>query len=402
MIFEQWHAGHYFHYVANLLPPLLDMGVEIVLAISPTGHNSREFTSLISPYVPRISIDGNVPDALFGMPLLQRPGLLRRLREAVERNRPDHVLLPSADGQTTAMGPMRLLGQGSLPRGAVGEAGIHIGLGAAARTRSERLKSFVYEVSCAAATWDRLHFVNPIMYEAVIRRFPDLSYRCDVFPHPVLGFTGADKLAARDQLRVAHDARIVGIAAKLDDRKAIDALLAAFRSGGSPGDCLLLAGELSERWRRLILSEYQDLVTTKRLIVLDRYLENFEFAQIYAAVDLVAVPYPEYGLASGTLLEAVIAGRPVITSDFGWSGMMCQRFGLGWACPMRDKDGFAATMKTALDGAGRYAAPPAAQRLIDFHDPANFARCWLAGLRARVGLPPDPAHRTWSWVLDTA
>jgi glycosyltransferase involved in cell wall biosynthesis len=260
----------------------------------------------------------------------------------------------------------------------------------------------VYEVSAAAATWDRIHFVNPTMFEAVTRRFPELSCRCDIFPHPVLGFTGTDKLAARDRLGLPSEGRIVGIAAKLDERKAIDALLVAFRNGSSPGDYLLLAGELSERWHRLIVNEYQDLLSAKRLIVLDRYLENFEFAQIYAALDLVAVPYPDYGLASGTLLEAVIAGRPVISSDFGWLGMMCQRFGLGWTCPMRDQDRFAATMKTALDGAGRYATPPAAQRLIEFHDPANFGRCWVAGVRARIGLPPDPAHRTWSWVLEGA
>jgi glycosyltransferase involved in cell wall biosynthesis len=229
-----------------------------------------------------------------------------------------------------------------------------------------------------------------------------MSQRCDVFPHPVLGYPGGDKLAARDRLAVPRDGRYVGFAGKLDERKSIDALLAAFRCAGAPVDRLLLAGELSERWRRLIASEYQDLVAARRLIVLDRYLENDEFTQVYAALDLVAVPYPEFGSASGTLLEAVIAGRPVITSDFGWSGMMCKRFDLGWACPMRDIESFAVTLKTALNGVDDYRAPPAAQRLIEFHRPANFARYWLSGVRSRLGLPPDPDQRSWSWVLELA
>lgn len=402
MLFEQWFAGHHFHYIATLIPPLLEMGVEVVVAISPRGHNSREFKSLIAPYLPRITLDSSVPDALPWMPIRQRARLLQNLRDAVTRNAPDHVLAPSADGQTTAMGPLRLLGLGSLPGGAIGEAGIHIGLGAAARNFKERSKSRVYEVSCAASSWDRLHFVNPITYEGVIKRFPKMSQRCDVFPHPVLGYPGGDKLSARDQLGVPQDGRYVGFAGKLDDRKSIDALLAAFRGAAAPVDRMLLAGELSERWRRLITTEYQDLVDARRLIVLDRYLENSEFTQVYAALDLVAVPYPEFGSASGTLLEAVIAGRPVITSDFGWSGMMCRRFDLGWACSMRDIESFAATLKTALQGVSDYHVPPAAQRLIEFHRPDNFARHWLSGVRSRLGLPPDPDQRSWSWVLELA
>jgi len=402
MLFEQWYAGHHFHYVAALIPPLLEIGVDVVVAISPRGHNSREFASLIAPYRPRIAIDSSVPDALPWMPLRQRARLLQNLRDAVKRNAPDHVLVPSADGQTIAMGPLRLLGLGTLPGGAVGEAGIHYGLGAAARNFKERFKSCVYEMSCSAATWDRLHFVNPITYEAVIRRFPQMSQRCDVFPHPVLGYPGGDKLSARDRLGVPRDGRYVGFAGKLDERKSIDALLAAFRNAGAPMDRLLLAGELSERWRRLIACEYHDLVAAHRLIVLDRYLEDDEFTQVYAALDLVAVPYPEFGSASGTLLEAVIAGRPVITSDFGWSGMMCRRFGLGWACSMRDIESFAATLKTALNGVTDYRVSPGAQRLIEFHRPANFARFWLSGVRSRLGLLPDPDQRSWSWVLELA
>lgn len=402
MLFEQWYAGHHFHYIATLIPPLLEMGVDVVVAICPRGRNSREFASLIAPYLPRITLDSNVPDALPWMPLRQRARLLQNLREAVKRNAPDHVLAPSADGQTTAMGPLQLFGMGKLPGGAVGEAGIHIGLGAAARNFKERFKSRVYEVSCAASSWDRLHFVNPITYEGVIRRFPQMSPRCDVFPHPVLGYPGGDKVSARGQLGVPQDGRYVGFAGKLDDRKAIDALLGAFRIAAEPIDRLLLAGELSERWQKLIATEYHDLVAARRLIVLDRYLENAEFTQVYAALDLVAVPYPEFGSASGTLLEAVIAGRPVITSDFGWSGMMCRRFGLGWECPMRDVESFALTLKTALNGATDYCVSPAAPRLIEFHHPANFARYWLSGVRSRLGLPPDPDQRSWSWVLELA
>jgi glycosyltransferase involved in cell wall biosynthesis len=400
LLFEQWYAGHHLQYISMLIPPLLEMGVEVSVAVGSQGRNSREFASLIAPLGAKITIDQSVPDAAPWMPLHQRARLLKQLRDAIERNRPDHVLVPSADGQTTAMGLMRMVGLGGLPSGVKGEAGIHFGLGTAARTRSEGLKSIVYEVSCAASVWDQIHFVNPILYETITRKIPSISHRCDIFPHPVIGFEKGDKLAARDILGVPRDGRIVGFAGKLDERKAIDGLLAAFRQGSSLDDRLLLGGELCDHWRQLIASEYQDLVDAKRLIVLDRYLENAEFAHIFSAVDLVAVPYPDYGLLSGTLLEAVIAGRPVIASNFGWSGMMCQRFGLGWCCPMHDIEQFSATLKTALEGASAYVPPIAAQRLIEFHRPTNFAKSWLKGVRLKLGLPPDPHHRTWSWVVE--
>jgi glycosyltransferase involved in cell wall biosynthesis len=354
-----------------------------------------------------VTLDDTVPDAMPWMPMKQRAGLLHRLQRTVARHKPDHVLVPSADGQTTAMGPMRLVARGTLGASASGarvrgEAGIHIGLGTAARTRKEQLKSLVYELCCATSTWDRVHFVNPLLHEAVTRRFPGVAHRCVVFPHPVLGFPGGDRAHTRAALGVPLDGRYVGFAGKLDERKAIDALLLAFRDGSSTGDRLLIAGELCDRWRGLVEREYRDLVDARRVIVLDRFLSNDEFAMLYAALDIVAVPYPEYGLVSGTLLEAAIAGRPVLASHLGWSGMMTRRFSLGWSCPMRDRARFADAMRAALDGCGGFNPSPAAERLVEFHRPANFARCWTAGIRDRLGLAPDPAHRSWSWATELA
>jgi hypothetical protein len=138
LVYEQWHSGHHYHYVRHLLPLLIDLADEVVVAVTPFGRQSVEFASVLAPLTGRVRFDDEVAPGDPRMRIRDRLQLHRNLREAVRRIRADYVLVPSGDGQTSAMGLYRAADRGGLPGGVRGEAGILIGLGPAAATFKPR------------------------------------------------------------------------------------------------------------------------------------------------------------------------------------------------------------------------------------------------------------------------
>lgn len=402
LVFEQWFSGHHLAWVRPLIDALLELQAEVVLAVSSHGRGSPEFKGSIEPIASRITIDDSVPVEKPWMPMRDRPRLFSHLRRSVDAHRPAAVYLPSGDGQSHGMAAVRFIGR-RLPRGVLAEAGLHIGMGPSARTRGERAKTLLYEAAASASTWDRIHFVNVLLREHAIARFPSLASRSDVLPVPILPLGRVERAAARTQLGIPVDGRYIGLAASLDDRKAIDRLLAAFRDGATRADDrLLLAGRLHRRWRELIQGQYRDLLDAGRIQLIDRFLSAEELGLAASAVDVVCPPYPDYALVSATVLEGLASGRPVLAARLGWSQAIVERFGIGWTCDMHNPREFAGALGRALDKAPAFTLSPRAELLRQFNTPENFAACLLAGLRQREGMGADPRHLPWAQVAASA
>src|SRR3954471_15615827 len=89
LLYEQWHSGHHYHYLHHLLPSLIALVDEVVVAVTPYGRESIEFKNLVEPLAGRVRIEACVPAANQAMGLGDRPRIHRNLRETVERVRPD-------------------------------------------------------------------------------------------------------------------------------------------------------------------------------------------------------------------------------------------------------------------------------------------------------------------------
>ena len=143
LLYEQWHWGHHYHCLLHILPRLIDLVDEVVVAVTPVGRESPEFKAFLEPFADRIRIHASVPPANPRMALGDRLQIHNNLRETIDQVRPDYVLVPSGDGQTTLMGLHRIAGRGGLPRRTRGEVGIHYGMGPAKLTAKDYAKDLL-------------------------------------------------------------------------------------------------------------------------------------------------------------------------------------------------------------------------------------------------------------------
>jgi hypothetical protein len=378
LVYEEWYLGHCFQYLQHILPRLISEVDEVVVAITPEGRESPEFASLLAPFADRVRFDAFMKphDVYKKMPFRERMEVLGNLREAVRRARPDYVLSTTSDLLIKPMAIYQLMGRRPIPGGVPAEVCLHSTLRSPAATGLKgRFKdsTLVAALRHAAA---KVHMVNARDYEWLREEGGSLGRRVSLLPHPVPPVPRLDKREARRRLGVPEDGRYMGLAALIDHRKAVAEMLAAFRAGAPRADDRLL-----------------------RIILMDRFIEDVVADTVLQALDVVCIPYPGSLVLSSAMLHGVAAGRPVLVNDSGWMRMMIRRFGFGWTCEMNDHDSFTRGIRQALETGGEYVESEATRRLLAFHDPANFAACWVDGIRERMGKPP--AERpTWPWVLE--
>lgn len=401
VVFEQFLEGHHSHYLSCFLPSLVELSDQVVVAIPSNGKETEEFRSLLAPFDGKIAFDDCVPPADPRLLLRQRGQLFCNLLDVVEKHRPDYVLVPTADAQTSGMVSRRLRLQRGMPQNVMAEGVIHFGLGLQASGAKAILRDRLKLLTLRLSTWRRIHFVNCLFYERAKQGPKALADRAALLPDPIPPNPGLSRAESRERLGLPREGRFVGLAASLDKRKAIPELLTAFRAAtNSLDDRILLAGRLCNEYRTIIDRDFSDLVKQKRLLVIDRFLSRTEFLTALTALDIVCTPYPNFGHLSGTLLHGVAAGRPILANNFGWSAEMVKRFQLGWACDVLNPQAFSATLREALAGCLAHKESPKASRLRAFHSPANFAHCLLAGIRSARDICPVNGLVNWDWVLN--
>jgi glycosyltransferase involved in cell wall biosynthesis len=402
LVHQQAHLGHHYQYIGHLLDTLTRATPDVVVAVTPAGFKSEEFTSFLAPYQDRVSFEPVLPEASPGYPYSERLRLHKDLRTAVRRYSPDHVLVPSGDGHATAMPFYRVAGQGAVPKRIPCEVGVHFGAGRAAASTLGRLRDRVNLLNLALSGATRIHLVNLLFYEAAKSLTPAARGRFVLMPHPVTVPARLTKADARRALRIPEDGRYIGLAASLDRRKAIPEFVAAFREATrrQPNDRLLLAGWMHPDRERALRQEHADLVQQGRLVLMTGFLEPTVFQKAISALDVVCTPYPGFAGLSATLLEGVAAGRPIITNHFGWCRAIVRRFQLGWTCDVMNHAEFSTTIEEALARSEEYVEPESTRRLLEFHKPSNFGATWverMAGETGAVAAPP----LTWSWVEES-
>jgi glycosyltransferase involved in cell wall biosynthesis len=206
------------------------------------------------------------------------------------------------------------------------------------------------------------------------------------------------KVDARKRLLIPVEGTYVGQIGKSDQRKAIPEMLAAFRAAQlGPEQRLVLAGSLHPPYKTLIDARYADLLMQGRLILIDRYLRPDELHAANCAMDVVAVACYTDEL-SGSLLAALAAERPVLAGHRGYTGMIIEKFDVGYAADIKNHAALTSTIQAAVRASAAFQFPSKARRLLRFHDPQNFADTLLRQLYARLDIP-SPDLKTWDWAL---
>jgi len=397
LVSEHHHRGHYYRYLSHLVPAVAAVASETVVAVTREGRASPEFSTYLQPLAGIVRFEEILPSASPWVPMQERWQVHRDVRRAILDLDPDYVLMPSGDGPATLASVFRMIGRGAMPRRIPCEVGIHFGSGLT-DDRSVRVRDWMNQLNLALGGFARVHLANVLFYEQA--RSHGFGRTFTLMPDAVLPNPRLDKAESRRRLGIPADGRYIGLAASLDSRKAIGPMLAAFRAASSSrSERVLLAGRISDAHLKTIQESFQDLVDEERLILIKGFISPETFQTVLTALDVVCTPYPGFGGLSGTVLEAVSAGRPILAHAYGWSKAMVRRFALGWTCDVLDHAAFTGTIRTALDRCDDYTETEAIRRLLRFHLPENFARTWVEGIRSRNRLTNPDAH-PWSWVVE--
>jgi glycosyltransferase involved in cell wall biosynthesis len=185
-----------------------------------------------------------------------------------------------------------------------------------------------------AGLWRRLDgfiALSEAARAAVVAHFPvAAAIPCAVIPHghyrPVLP-PRPSRAAARRRLGLADADRVVLFAGTVRPYKNVDALVRAVRALPDPDLRLLVAGVPNEPLPSLL----RDLAADDPRIRFDfRFVPSEELAELYAAADLVALPFAEV-LNSGSALMALSHDRPVLVPRLGSLIDLAERAGPQWA-----------------------------------------------------------------------
>ena len=405
LISEPDHGGHRYTYVRHLLTGLKPLaGVDsITLIISRVGHDSDEYKAQIQPIEKGITV---VPehDILGGSPLQVAKQRYRGLEETIKRHPADHLYVPSADGLTQVLGARSLLPGGNIiPRHMTAEGSMHLGSFAFAASGFRRKAKVMLGLKAIEhSPWSRIHFVNPLCYEAAKGMSKKLTTRSVALADPVDLCYEMRKIQSRKDLGIEQTGRWIGVSGAIDERKGCDKLLASFdmaRLGDN--DRLLLAGKVHDTIGALVKDKYQHHLDSGRLVMIDRYLSDDELQWSLSAMDVVCTAYPAHTGLSNIALRALAANRLVLGSSFGWLGRVVPAFGMGVVCNVSNTAEFAGAIEQSLEAAQWYKRTPASERLLEFHSQENHIAGWTGLIHEKLGLPV-PDVKTWEWALEGA
>lgn len=162
------------------------------------------------------------------------------------------------------------------------------------------------------------------------------------------GGPAVDPEAARAALGLGGEQPVVLLFGQLRRDKGVRDLLAAVAE--VEGVRMLLAGE-----DRGALGEAADLLADGRLrgrvVVLPGFVPLERVGRLFAAADVVALPYPRAS-ASGVLLLAYGYGRPVLCNPVGGLPEYVLAGQTGWLCERADSAGLAQGLRS-IRAAGR-------------------------------------------------
>lgn len=150
-------------------------------------------------------------------------------------------------------------------------------------------------------------------------------------PEPVgLGYL-PDVEDAKRFLRVPQKRKLILVYGAITYRKGVVELLRAVADPSFPPLIdVLLAGKIASELDGLLAEPWvAALVSGGRLRILDRFFESNEEPHLFSAADIVWLGYKNHYTASGVLVQAARAGRPVLACAAGIIGWQTSRYSLG-------------------------------------------------------------------------
>ncbi len=352
LIYQPTHTGHHLAYLGRMLPGVLELPVQVVLATTPEAVASDEFRLSLASFEAKLEVLTCCTTPPRGV-LANARHRTKQLLQAIERVKPDHVAAAYIDGIWQILAMRSLLGRRPWPKSLPVEGWIYrVGFAdPQASGMAEFLSRRLFLSLLKRGLFDVLHLSHEILYEFARDAGP-FPTRVVLTPDPVILFPPLAKEEARRRLQLPEGGTVISLSGMIDKRKGALLLLEAFEKHARAAEDesrLLLAGPHSEEVQAALLQPAaRELCEAGRVISSNRYLNEEDLFVVSAASDLVTAPYPNHPGRSSIILWAAAAGRPSLGINRGCIGHVIEKHHLGWTCDARNTDVLAAALRDAL------------------------------------------------------
>jgi glycosyltransferase involved in cell wall biosynthesis len=152
-------------------------------------------------------------------------------------------------------------------------------------------------------------------------------------PDPAEYKASASRSESRATLGLSDGDIAILVFGSIDERKGVDSLLSNLSSQSRFGNyVVILAGKQSACVQRQMQTRAcGEMLSRKRMIVIDRFLPDAEQNLVLTAADVVWVGYRNHSYMSGVLVLAGRAGLPIVGTSEGEIGRLIARYNLGIA-----------------------------------------------------------------------
>jgi glycosyltransferase involved in cell wall biosynthesis len=143
-------------------------------------------------------------------------------------------------------------------------------------------------------------------------------------------------LILREKLGVEKNRKICLLFGALTGRKGIYEMLDSLLELPSKTHehlCIVLAGQSNSKEQQRLVTKIAEVTASCPVQVISHFefIRESEVPTYFQMADIVLAPYQRHVGMSGILLQAAVAGKPVLSSNFGLMGEMVRKHRLGLA-----------------------------------------------------------------------
>jgi len=325
LLYEPRTEGHHLTFLKHVTEDLLAAGYRLTLAIDVRPEPFERIRAEMADLLKQVSVIpvGNTSGGLTGS------GKAASVAGCLTRAGADLAFLDTFDEIGSAV--MRRAAVGLMPpvnlHGRL--AGIYHRprfLESSDRSVKSWIKAVGFRRLLCGGWFSHLLLVDPYLHAEFKSRQPDapVFYLPDAYPDD---FT-ADREQARQQFGLPRDKRAFLFYGVPHRRKGLPLVIEAMLAMSTDTPAFLIcAGRQPEDAR--VAAGIAQLASQGRACVIDRYVTTQEEKQLFAAADVVLLPYRKHYGGSGVLVRAVGAGVPVVASDEGLLGRFVRDYALG-------------------------------------------------------------------------
>jgi glycosyltransferase involved in cell wall biosynthesis len=348
LMFEPHCEGHKMRYVLWIAKEAVSQGYSVRLATSASFLEhpfyftlQRECKDSIRLVVLPGKNESRPPERLGGYRFHYYKMFAECYGQLPQHERPDYVFIPYLDYCVHAVG---LLGSpfGDAPWGGIiikpffhlNEMGIR-----APRSRSQWIKKRLFFRLLRDKALRRVFTLDRLLVRYVHETKPGLAKSLCFIPEPVELRGSQSRDSARRALGIPDDAIVVLVYGALDDSKGLDALLRSMQVDGFRKEVsVLVAGRQDSEIRALLASsQAKALRDAGRIHERDDFLYGEGEQEVFSASDMVWVGYRRQYISSGVLIQAAMAGLPIVACDEGLIGWLTRNHELGLTVDIGDE-----------------------------------------------------------------